>query len=885
MSPTRPEIVVAGDVCIDWLSVPIHPALPSPGAPPPQNWQLRGGRSLHARRGGAWLTADFAELAVGDRAAVHKPESRGDLRSIAPDQLIHSMLTLDAFERKQAKETVKVWGVHAFEGFTGPESGTLANPPAPEKNPPNAAVVVLDDAGNGFRDLGDGRGWPVALKPSHRPVVLYKVRRPLLKGKLWDRLQKSHLDRTIAMLNADELREEGALISRRLSWEHTAADIILTLLHEDTFRPLSHCEHVIVMIGLEGVIHLYRADAGTDSGANRSNQASLSYVPDLIEGDLLQDHRRGGMTGFSSAFAAAIVAAIVKASAGAGQAQGGVEPPTFKVVQKGIREGMVAARYLLELAYGPARDASNSKATVSAPDDASPAYPRSGLFGQKKPPDFAIHQVQLPTIPDRGDARATNRFRHWRILDAVRSQTNRSMRDLARDVALRGLKEALPKIPVARFNDLETIDRWEIENYRSIRNLFREFLKNPQPERPLCIAVFGRPGSGKSFGVTEVAKSVEEEHPIEKFDFNLSQWKSADELAVALHRVRGSGLRRRVPLVFFDEFDSFFDTKELGWLKHFLAPMNEGVFTDGRFTHPMGPAILVFAGGTCANFQEFCKKTAEAKKDIKAPDFLSRLRGNVDVFGPDPLADTRMLSRAMILRRALAKRSKRLFDEGESLRIDPRVLAAFLNVWEFRHGARSIEAIVEMSQLQDHQQFAPSMLPPPMQMRLHVEPEEFMRIIQHWRHLESQLEAIAEAIHEHFVEGLLSGVNDPVRIAELRALPGRQKWAELNMIYKDSSRDQAAHIPAKLAAVGCDLVPIQPGDPADEFDFTADELKILAPMEHVRFVAERSQKQPDHPDLIPWDDLSEPSRDKDRRHIRDLPEILRQARLRIIRIR
>src|SRR5262249_21759298 len=152
-------------------------------------------------------------------------------------------------------------------------------------------------------------------------------------------------------------------------------------------------------------LHLYRADPGAGSGAGSSHQASLWYVPDLIEGDLLQDHRRGGMTGFSSAFAAAVIAAIVEASAGAGQTQSGVVPPTLEVIRKGIHEGMVAARYLLELAYGPAQDPSNRKAPVSAPSNASPIYPTSGLFGQKEPADFAIERVQLPTIPDRGDAR------------------------------------------------------------------------------------------------------------------------------------------------------------------------------------------------------------------------------------------------------------------------------------------------------------------------------------------------------------------------------------------------------------------------------------------------------------------------------------------------
>jgi hypothetical protein len=205
-------------------------------------------------------------------------------------------------------------------------------------------------------------------------------------------------------------------------------------------------------------------------------------------------------------------------------------------------------------------------------------------------------------------------------------------------------------------------------------------------------------------------------------------------------------------------------------------------------------------------------------------------------------------------------------------------------VLEFRHGARSIEAIVEMGQLQDREQFEPSLLPPPLQMRLHVDHDEFMRIIRHWVHFEEGIEKMAQAIHKHFVDGLLSAVNDSVEKAAIRARPGRQDWNELDEMYRESNRDQAAHILAKLASVGCDMVPTRPGDSANDFAFTEREALALAEMEHERFVAERSQKQPDHPDLKPWKDLPQESRDKDLRHVQNLPKILFAAGRKIVRL-
>src|SRR2546428_13879309 len=70
---SSPKIVVAGDVCIDWLSIPVESLVSDVDSPPPMNWQLRGGRHMYARRGGAWLAADFAERAAGGLSSGVEP--------------------------------------------------------------------------------------------------------------------------------------------------------------------------------------------------------------------------------------------------------------------------------------------------------------------------------------------------------------------------------------------------------------------------------------------------------------------------------------------------------------------------------------------------------------------------------------------------------------------------------------------------------------------------------------------------------------------------------------------------------------------------------------------------------------------------------------------
>jgi pantothenate kinase-related protein Tda10 len=60
---------------------------------------------------------------------------------------------------------------------------------------------------------------------------------------------------------------------------------------------------------------------------------------------------------------------------------------------------------------------------------------------------------------------------------------------------------------VGKFKGLRTVDRSEIESYQSIRNLMKEYIAKENPKTPLCMAVFGPPGSGKSFGVNQLPKA------------------------------------------------------------------------------------------------------------------------------------------------------------------------------------------------------------------------------------------------------------------------------------------------------------------------------------------------------------------------------------------
>src|SRR5262249_27813858 len=104
-----------------------------------------------------------------------------------------------------------------------------------------------------------------------------------------------------------------------------------------------------------------------------------------------------------------------------------------------------------------------------------------------------------------------------------------------------------------------------------------------EAKRPICIAVFGPPGSGKSAIVKQILESLGSSYP-DRPEINLSQIESESALGDAVlqkkelfdifqKRAKGKGW---IPVIFFDEFDTALDDKAYSWLKSFLSLMQDG---------------------------------------------------------------------------------------------------------------------------------------------------------------------------------------------------------------------------------------------------------------------------------------------------------------------
>jgi hypothetical protein len=319
-----------------------------------------------------------------------------------------------------------------------------------------------------------------------------------------------------------------------------------------------------------------------------------------------------------------------------------------------------------------------------------------------------------------------------RILTAVVAGAD--LMAMAETAAVHGPGHLEAAVPMDSVGAWSSVDRDEIESMRAVRGIVSEYTRQwragARLERPLSIAVFGPPGAGKSFAVKQMARAL---LPglMKELEFNLSQFHDESELAPALHQVRDAVLQQYLPLVFWDEFDTGLQGVPLGWLRHFLAPMQDGAFLQNGSFHPIGPAIFVFAGGTSATLAEFVAADEAQAKQAKKPDFLSRLRAFVNVYGPNPQGErdvAYILRRALLLRSLLQRKAPQIVD-GDLVRIDPGVLRAFLRADVFTHGARSMEAIVDMSALSGKSRFERASLPPANQLALHVDAERFLALV------------------------------------------------------------------------------------------------------------------------------------------------------------
>ncbi|PYH82389.1 hypothetical protein BO82DRAFT_61454 [Aspergillus uvarum CBS 121591] len=329
--------------------------------------------------------------------------------------------------------------------------------------------------------------------------------------------------------------------------------------------------------------------------------------------------------------------------------------------------------------------------------------------------------------------------------------------NIGKDIIKTGPEASLSAVPIAKFGSIRTADRSEIEDFHRISEKIKKYLQsaenyytiskegdadlNPALIQPLSIAVFGAPGSGKSFVVKQILEKVTEKMTTPKkltkypvLEYNLSQFIDITNLQFAFQEARDATVSGRIPLVIFDEFDTTLNG-ELGWLKFFLAPMQDGQFFDQGKYRPIGHAVFIFIGGTRSTFAKFQDdkiqlvnvatvdsepvtnngkftnqfqdtswrrdsfseyyeaKHERAERAVKKPDFVTRLQDHLDIRGyqmpskkdSDPKF---LIRRAILIRNKLEQLSK---SGRRTITLDDAAIGFLLKDEIFTHGARTLD--------------------------------------------------------------------------------------------------------------------------------------------------------------------------------------------------
>lgn len=681
-NPNTREIIVAGDVTVDWNIARARTHLGNL-----TTYQYIWGSDVATRAcsqpGGAALLTELLKALCkgktnpsGYRYKVVGPTiSHEALNDPSCNQYTRSYSIWSAHP-KRIGESRTVWRASEFWGTDRSSRSDMLAEPKELTNDPWG--LVLDDANLGFRD--NNSEWPEAVKSPSRKTswVLVKVAHPVANGPLWEQLISNFADSLVVVVSVSDLRKANMQIGYGLSWEQISNEIVHAVINDPNLLKPSV---VVVSLGTSGAV-VVDYKQGSD----------LIFDPYTQEEDWAREYP-GMCIGYDSCYVTALVRHYMDTLQ---------NPQLCNTVKQGVH----AARILHQMGY-----AEGDGSTLV--DLRFPTKEVVGAIGEKEVP---LATFKLSDLHDG-----------WTILSRHRSL---AIKSVAIDMVRLGPEASLIGIPLERIGSWLSVDRSEIEDIRSLRNIIAEYVAQPNPSRPLSLAVFGPPGSGKSFAIKEMAIALMP-NQLSQLEFNLSQFESHEGLPAAFHLIRDSALRHELPFVFWDEFDTPLHGRELGWLRYFLAPMQDGEFREGGLPHPLGPTIFVFAGGVHSSMADFCK-IAESNPSAKGRDFLSRLRGFLNILGPNAQGESDeafILRRALLLRSLLHRKAKQLFDTKDELCIDEGVLHAFLEIGEYRHGARSVESIIDMSALTGKLMFERSCLPPAHQLDLHVDASKFLKLV------------------------------------------------------------------------------------------------------------------------------------------------------------
>jgi len=571
--------------------------------------------------------------------------------------------------------------------------------------------------------------------------------------------------KTLAIVYGDHLRSGCNLaIARRISIERTAQDFLQELHTNPLLGELGAFEHLIVRFGLLAVVHSYRIK-------NRRFHR-LFFDPENIYKPEYSTKLSGGVTGTQTLLLDNIISELLTLD-------NEEQKNPYDVAEKigdGIKQGIVDCRARYDNGYG---ETAKEALEFLGPESIRQTFQSVKSSERNEKNRYSTADIADERIPLAHPA--------WSILA---QSAEYKLVQAAESIVYHGVHKALNSREIALDQSPESddcqsnvdnrvwspigwfgtkkkrmivLERYELESYRSVQLLMEEVM-NSRNSSILSIAVFGPPGSGKSFvseriadsaceasKVTPVLKKInlasisDSNQLIEKLDKAFSEYFQQYELAK--NEVADTKKIKTLQLIiFFDEFDCSINDKVLGWLKTFLPMMQDGEFTTAintrkpNYSTYHNQPILIFAGGTSHTYSNFSRQDSAGDPEdqlrfaqAKGPDFVSRLRGHIDILGPSKTSEHDegyVIRRAILLRTAFLRHVRLSEEESLIEYIYNPFLRAMLTVSRYKHGARSMEAIIAMCAQLPGGKISSASMPTHAQLNMHVDANEFLKLVR-----------------------------------------------------------------------------------------------------------------------------------------------------------
>jgi hypothetical protein len=701
----KKKILVTGDVCIDWNIATNR------SSDRHNLWKSKGEWASSEPEGGAAFLLGKIIKETCDGVAdtfcrkFNQIEENNYFQSDEIDHLYTIWREYDIDKSNAGADGKKSWRIQQYLGHKPRRSsrpfGRDLEGLKQDLDGNNIDLLIIDDKRFGFRGaeqdneekIDEKLYWPdfSRLKPE---IIILRMARDLCKGELWNKLISEYSDRLITVFTATDLRHAEVRVSSELSWEQTISDVMNALTSKE-LKSTRECKYILVSFDAAGVL-IWQP---------KNSKWTIVYLPNSMEGKT-QPFGEGRINGYTYCLISALAYFIINNEAY-------FDDKLMDTIKKSAKIGILAMKELYMKGLSVIQEGSVKFPVKELADSIIKAEGNSSF----------VTSVELTGINE-------NSSQDWRILDRYPEDL-----DNLKEIFINGM-QSLIDVPIYKCGKLTVVDRKEIEGLNSIRNAILEYHKKTISERkssqPLSLAVFGPPGSGKSFAVKQIAESLELQINPKILEVNLSQFSEPKEIIGVFHQIRDAVLNGNLPFVFWDEFDSKFQGNALGWLKYFLAPMQDGTFQDGQITHPIGSCIFVFAGGTNRTFDEFNGQYSDNKTKLsdhsKKRDFISRLKGHLTINGinKNDGGNSCKIRRAILFREFLHIKVKNIWDQYGKPNIQDGVFNAFMEIDEYKHGVRSMEAIILMSRLSGEMKFTASALPSSSQLDIHVDGKKFL---------------------------------------------------------------------------------------------------------------------------------------------------------------